>query len=122
MKSVVVVRFSVFVDKVRNGVKKQTIRLADAYSNLKVGMKVHCYSTKKVPGLMRPVLDKLLCVGECTEIILTKWGSIKDNDEIAMLDGFSSAREIQEWFEKHYDIEDETALKIIRWKQLSLNG
>lgn len=63
----VVVRFSVFVDKVRNGVKKQTIRLADAYSNLKVGMKVHCYSTKKVPRLRRPVLDKLLCVGECTK-------------------------------------------------------
>jgi hypothetical protein len=85
-------------------------------------MKVHCYSTKKVPELMRPVLDKLLCVGECTEIILTNWASIKDNDETARLDGFSSAREMKEWFEKHYDIEDETALKIIRWKQLSLNG
>jgi hypothetical protein len=33
-----------------------------------------------------------------------------------MLDGFSSAREMQEWFEKDYDIEGETALKIIKWK------
>lgn len=112
----VVLRFSAFVDKVREGSKKQTIRLAGTYSNLKVGMKVHCYSTKKVPGMRRPVLDKLLHVGTCTEITLTSWASIKNNDETARLDGFSSSVEMREWFEQHYNIEDETSLKVIRWK------
>lgn len=105
-----------FLDKVREGSKKQTIRLAGAYRNLKVGMKVHCYSTKKVPSVRRPVVDELLHVGTCTKIIPTIWGFIKNNDKIARLDGFAAAEKMREWFEQHYDIQDETALKIIRWK------
>jgi hypothetical protein len=111
-------RFKILTDKVKAGKKKQTIRPKEAYSNLKVGMKVHCYSTKRVPYSRRPVLDEKLYEGICTEIIFKQWREIKDDDIIAKLDDFYSASEMREWFKKQYKnkIKDDTIFKIIRWK------
>jgi len=113
----VTVRFSVFPDKVRNGTKKQTIRPINKYRNLSEGKKVHCYSTKKVSYSNRPILDQLLYVGICTKITETTWEKIKSNNEIAKLDGFEDAKDMQQWFTLKYpSLTDDTMLKIIQWK------
>jgi len=112
----VTVRFSEFVDKVGSGEKRQTIRPFENYRHLKVGNFVDCYSTKKVSGVRRPVLDKLLYVGVCTEILIRPWGEIKGDEEIAKLDGFDSAEDMETWFTRRYGkIKDERLFRIIRW-------
>lgn len=116
----VVVRFSMFLDKVEKGTKKQTIRLENAYLTLKVRSKIHCYSTKRKEGVRRPILDKLLYKGVVTEIILVPWRILKDSPTIAILDGFGSLEEFRTFFERKYKPSDDTIFKIIRWEQKSL--
>jgi hypothetical protein len=120
----VVVRFSEdiqrwipdYFQKIQQGIKKQTIRQVNAYANLRVGNKVHCYSTKKVPH-RRPALDKKLYEGTCTEIDLVTWGKIENDDKIARLDGFNNSREMRKCFTEMYpNIKNSTPLKIIKWK------
>ena len=93
----VVVRFSVFTEKVRNGTKRQTIRPANTYPKLRVGGKIHCYSIKKVVGARRPVLDELLYVGEVIEIKPVTWQEIKDDEDVAQRDGFTNAQAMRTW-------------------------
>ena len=103
-------------DRVRKGRKKQTIRPVDAYKQLKVGDKVHCYSTKKVKGVRRPVLDELLYVGVCSEILKVAWKTIKDDKAVARMDGFKDSDEMKRWFAKKYrDLTDDKLFKVIRW-------
>ena len=120
----VVVRFSEdihrwipdYFEKIRQGIKKQTIRRANAYQNLRVEDKVHCYSTKKVPH-RRPALDEKLYEGICAEIDLVTWGEIKNDDNVAELDGFNNSEEMRKCFAEMYpNIKDSTPLKIIKWK------
>jgi hypothetical protein len=108
----VTVRFNKFVDRVCDETKKQTIRNRNSYPNLKVGSKIHCYSTKKVPEFNRPVLDRLLYVGRVIEIICVNWGSIKNSEDIAKKDGFRDSGEMREYFR---NLSDFAELKIIRW-------
>lgn len=113
----VVVRFSVFEEKVRSGKKKQTIRPAETYRHLKVGDKIQCYSTKKVPGSWRPIVDELLYEGVVTEIQVDTWGEIRDKFDVAWLDGFDDEEEMKQWFEKKYGkIPEDRNFRIIRWK------
>ena len=113
----VVVRFSVFEDKIRSGEKKQTIRPFENYRHLKIGNKVHCYSTERREGIRRPVLKELLHVGRCTEVLFqVPWRLIRDNEYLARLDGFKDAREMRAWFEARYpDLHDAKRFRIIRW-------
>ena len=112
----VVIRFSVLFDKVRRREKRQTIRPFENYRRLKVGDKVHCYSTKKVSYSKRPILDELLHVGICTEILVKPWGEIKNDDEVARLDGFRDAEDMKKWFKGRYgDVPDDRLFRIIRW-------
>lgn len=112
----VVVRFSVLFDKIRNGLKKQTIRPAWTYEHLKVSDWVHCYSTKKVEGVHRPVVDELLYKGVCVEILRKRWEEIKEDERVAELDGFKDAKEMREWFQTKYPkLSDLMVFKIIRW-------
>jgi len=115
---VVVIRFSVFEDKVRSGEKKQTIRPFEDYRHLKVGNKVHCYSTEKREGVKRPVLKELLYVGVCTEIIAPiLYKDFMLDDQIAKLDGFKDAEDMRQWFLKQYpDLNLYKIFRIIRWR------
>ena len=113
----VVVRFSVMFDKVRKGLKKQTIRPAEMYHHLKVGDKVHCYSTKKVKGVSRPVTDELLYEGVCTDVSVFFWWQIKNDSGLAKLDGFTGSKEMREWFTKKYgEIPNSKQFRVIGWR------
>ena len=112
----VVIRFSVLFDEIRWGKKRQTIRPAHMYKHLKPGDKVHCYSTKKVEGVRRPITDKLLFEGICAEVQIKKWGTIKRNEKIAQADGFFTAAEMEEWFNYKYpNLKDSAKFRIIKW-------
>jgi len=110
----VVVRFSVFEDKVRAGTKKQTIRPWAYYKHLKVGNAIHCYSTKKVPGVRRKMLDELLYTGTVTEIVRALWDELQTH-EIAIRDGFDSLGHMCLWFDEHYSLSPQTVFRRIRW-------
>ena len=114
----VVIRFSVMFDKVRKGKKKQTIRPFERYKRLKIGDRVHCYSTEKREGVRRPVLKELLYVGTCTEIIAPiMYDDFKWNDRVAKLDSFKDAKDMRRWFETRYpDIYAGKSFRIIRWE------
>jgi hypothetical protein len=117
VKFVVVIRFSVFHDKIRDGMKTQTIRPIDTYRHIRLGDLIHCYSTKKVEGVRRPVLHELLRKGFCEEIIIARFGDFKDNEDIAVRDGFVNAESMEFWFNAKYpDITDDMLFRIIRWK------
>ena len=111
----VIIRFSVFEEKVKNGEKKQTIRPCQNYRRLKVADAVHCYSTERRAGT-RPVTKELLYRGICIQNKETTWGAIKNNEDIAWLDGFLSAKEMRQWFEKQYPrLHDTSCFRIIQW-------
>jgi len=119
----VVIRFSEdihkwipnYFQKIKQGIKKQTIRQPNAYRNLRAGSKVHCYSTKKVLH-GRPALDKKLYEGRCIGIDFVTWGQIKNDDNVAKLDGFISSEEMRKCFAEMYpNIKDSTPLKMIKW-------
>jgi len=114
----VVVRFSVLVDKVRSGEKKQTIRPFETYQNLEIGDPVHCYSVEKRVGVRRPVLKELLYVGTCTEIIAPiMYDHFKWNEQTSKLDGFKDTEEMRRWFESKYpDLYPGKLFRIIRWE------
>lgn len=112
----VVVRFLIMFDKIRDGSKKQTIRPFHNYQRLEIGNAIHCYSTKKVSYSKRPILDELLYKGKVTEIFVVIWDEIQDNDEIAKLDGFRDSQEMRMWFEQKYGVVPEDKnFRIIRW-------
>jgi hypothetical protein len=112
-----VIRFSDFFDKVRSGEKRQTIRPASSYKHLRVGGRIHAYSTKRVEGVRRPVLDELLYEGVCKEILVRPWKEIKNDELLAVRDGFDSARAMRIWFIERYGGEpsDDSMWRIIRW-------
>lgn len=114
--NMVTIRFSVMFNEIRNGHKKQTIRLARQYKHLKEGAYVHCYSTKKREGIRRPVTDVLLYRGYCISNHVASWGRIKNRIDIAKRDGFFTVDEMREWFETKYPyLTDNTNMRIIRW-------
>lgn len=104
-------------DKIKNGTKKQTIRPYETYVYSAIGDRIHCYSTKKVEGIRRRILDELLYLGTVTSVKLTFWYGIKFNEAIAQLDGFESCDEMIRWFTNRYgpDIDDKK-FRIIQWK------
>lgn len=112
----VVVRFSVFQEKVKKGTKKQTIREENAYRNLEIGKNIQCYSTKKKEGVRRPVLDKLLYESVITDIRIISWRVLRNSPVIAALDGFEGLEKFRKFFRDNYDPSDDTLFKIIRWK------
>lgn len=112
----VLVRFSKFIEKVRSGEKKQTIRPAEFYKHLEEGDKIHCYSTKKVQGVSRPVTDELLYEGRIISIEIRSWADIA-TDTIAIMDGFENLEKMQGWFRRKYlDLAPDKKFRIIHWK------
>jgi len=118
----VVVRFTYGTQLIREGIKRQTIRPKlggkEPYPNIRAGGKIHCYSVKKIKGVRRPILNELLYKGKVTQIIYIYWENIKDDDDIAIMDGFPNAEEMRRWFRERYGnkLKDDTIMKIIRWE------
>ena len=51
----------------------------------------------------------------CTEVLIKKWKEMKDDVELARLDGFNDLDDFRKWFSR-YNPTDETEFMIIRWK------
>lgn len=100
--------FTVFKDKILNGEKCQTIRLPRKRPP-KVGETLYLYwklRTKECKFLRKVV---------CSEVIIRKWKDMKDDLELARLDGFNGLEDFRKWFMR-YNPTDETEFMIIRWR------
>jgi len=99
--------FAVFKEKILDGTKLQTIRVPRKRL-IKVGEILYLYW-----HLRRPDCEKLK-VALCSEVLIKKWGEMKDNFELARLDGFDTLDDFRRWFER-YEPTDETEFMIVRW-------
>ena len=115
--------FSVFVDKVRNGEKKQTIR---RYTERKYKMFRDAIGKNNLMAFvgMGSSTEELIYKGNITEVIRTRFAALSpsEREELARKDGFDSAKEMLEWFHDHY-LPKSPALEtlfldlmIIRWE------
>lgn len=119
------VNFTVFIDKILSGEKRQTIRRASPkWKNVKVGDKLTLYTglrTKEcrklgeavVKSISRIVLHERDSIGGITregEFPLT----YSEIDILARLDGFNSVDDFWDFFNAHYP-EKPIEMKVIRW-------
>ena len=99
--------FSVFHDEVKDGKKRQTIRI-HRERPIKVGDTLYLY------WHLRQKDCHLLRKAKCGETFTQLWGILKSSDEIAKRDGFNSLKETREWFNKTPYPEDEELFDVIR--------
>lgn len=119
------VNFSVFIDKILSGEKRQTIRRASPkWENVKAGDKLTLYTglrTKEcrklgeavVKSIGRIVLHEGDSIGEITqegEFPLT----YSEMEILAECDGFKSVYDFWDFFNAHYDTRP-IEMRIIRW-------
>jgi hypothetical protein len=101
--------FTKFHDEIRNGVKRQTIR-RHPKKQIHVGDTLYLYWHPRKQDC------RLIERVKCTESFTLIWGTIKQSEEIAKLDGFKSALEMREWFNKTYHLPDDKEMfDVIRW-------
>jgi hypothetical protein len=100
--------FSVFKDKILNGEKRQTIRKARKIP-INIGDTLYLY------WKLRTKQCELLKVVKCTESLRVKFSEFCDDENVARKDGFESAAQMREWFEKHYDPKPRDLFDVIRW-------
>lgn len=119
------VNFTVFIDKILSGEKRQTIRKAGKkWENVKVGDKLTLYTglrTKDCRKLGESEVESIEDVE--IESPLRVFSRIKINDKylfmhemerLALSDGFSTIDAFLEFFHDHYG--EEFKGKIIKWK------
>ena len=118
------VNFTVFIDKILSGEKRQTIRKAGKkWDKVKVGDKLTLYTglrTKECRKLGEAEVESI----EDIEIEIgffgssVCWGGIEATEdevrEIAKADGFDCIRDFLAFFHDHYG--DNFTGKIIKWK------
>ena len=119
------VNFTVFIDKILSGEKRQTIRKAGKkWENVKVGDKLTLYTglrTKQCRKLGEAEVESIEDIE--IESPLRIFSRIKINDkyllihgmrELALNDGFSTIDSFLDFFNSHYGTN--FTGKIIRWK------
>ena len=118
------VNFTVFIDKILSGKKRQTIRKASSkWRNVKAGDKLTLYTglrTKECRKLgeaeVESVEDIEIGIGFFWSYVY--WGGIEATEdevrEIAKADGFDCIRDFLEFFDNHYG--PNFTGKIIKWK------
>ena len=115
------VNFTVFIDKILSGEKRQTIRKAGGkWENVKVGDKLTLYTglrTKECRKLGEAEVESI------EDIIITKNESVIVNAhywsfeliyELAKKDGFERVEDFYKFFNEHYG--NNFKGKIIKWK------
>ena len=101
--------FNVFHNEVKRGKKRQTIR-RHRKRPIKVGDTLYLY------WHLRRKDCHLLRVEKCVETFTEPWGVLKVSEDIAKHDGFKSATEMCEWFNRTQDLPDDKELfDVIRW-------
>lgn len=119
------VNFTVFIDKILSGEKRQTIRRASQkWDNVKAGDKLTLYTglqTKDcrklgeavIKNIDRIILHERDLIGEITrdgEFPLTSW----EMEMLAKNDGFGDVYDFWKFFDAHYP-ERPIEMKVIRW-------
>lgn len=100
---------TVFHDEIKDGVKRQTIR-RHRKPPIKIGDTLYLY------WHLRQKDCQLLRVVRCVETFTKPWGMLKVSEDVAKRDGFKSATEMGEWFNRTYCIpDDEELFDVIRW-------
>ena len=100
--------FTVFREKILDGTKTQTIR-KPRKRPIKAGETLYLY------WHARRLDCELLKVVQCSEVLVKKWGEMKNDLELAKRDGFSGLEDFRNWFVMHYNPTDETEFIVIRW-------
>ena len=120
------VNFSVFIDKILSGEKRQTIRRASPkWKNVKVGDKLTLYTglrTKQCRKLGEAVVEsigkvKLYKAGLIGTITRDGeyWLTEDEVEQLARRDGFDDVYDFWNFFDAHYDTRP-IEMKVIRWK------
>lgn len=124
------VNFSVFIDKILSGEKRQTIRRASPkWENVKVGDKLTLYTglrTKHCRKLGEAVVESvgkvffyraglIAVVTRYGENLLTEFWLTEDEvDELVRRDGFGDVHDFWHFFDAHYP-ERPIGMNVIRW-------
>lgn len=119
------VNFSVFIDKILSGEKRQTIRRASPkWKNVKAGDKLTLYTglrTKECRKLGEAVVEdigevKLYKAGLIGAITRAGeyWLTSDEIDRLVKLDGFDDVYDFWNFFDAHYP-ERPIKMKVIRW-------
>lgn len=124
------VNFTVFIDKILSGEKRQTIRKAGKkWENVKVGDKLTLYTglrTKQCRKLGEAEVESIEDIRIETEVNDKRtifWGEVFVNNKklddgtiryLAELDGFKYTFEFLDFFNSHYG--EDFKGKIIKWK------
>ena len=119
------INFTVFIDKILSGEKRQTIRRAGKkWANVKVGDKLTLYTglrTKQCRKLGEAEIEEILDVRIVTSILNVCYVFVNDTlirrkelEKLARKDGFDSGIAFCKWFFDKYG--DDFHGKVIRWK------
>jgi len=106
---VYIIGFTVFKDKILSGEKFQTIRLVRKRRPPRIGETLRLY------WHLRRKDCELLKEAVCVYSMIWKWKDMKDNVDLARLDGFEGLEDFRKWFER-YNPTDETKFMVIRWE------
>ena len=117
------VNFTVFIDKILSGEKRQTIRRASPkWKNVKVGDKLTLYTglrSKQCRKLGEAVVDCITDVAFCGEGLICpiaqgRWLTEDEVDELVRRDGFGDVYDFWKFFDAHYP-ERPIEMKVIHW-------
>lgn len=119
------VNFSVFIDKILSGEKRQTIRRASPkWANVKAGDKLTLYTglrTKKCRKLGEAIVKKIWEVKFYEEGLIGAitcegeyWLTTNEITRLAKLDGFDDVYDFWNFFDAHYS-ERPIEMRVIRW-------
>ena len=102
-----------FIEKIKAGVKDQTIRPLGK-RRYKKGQGLHIYYKQRTP--QRQFID----YAEVTRVIILQWKDILEMEEgkrerFARRDGFSSWAELITWFVKQHDPKPEDYFQVVRF-------
>ena len=110
------ISFKVFREKLENGTKRQTIRLARKRP-IVVGDKLYLYWHQRQKDC-RPILVNGESVVRCNATARLNWLLLSHPlmaEFEALRDGFDSAKAFLAFFEEHYHPQPETLFDIVRW-------
>lgn len=119
------VNFTVFIEKILSGEKRQTIRRASPkWENVKVGDKLTLYTglrTKQCRKLGEAVVESVGKVAFYQAGLIGAitrdgefWLTEDEVDELVMRDGFDDVYDFWQFFDAHYP-ERPIEMKVIRW-------
>lgn len=98
--------FTVFIDKILDGTKTQTIRKMRK-TPIKLGDILYLYAYPRTKN------TRLLGVTRCIEAFNTTLCVALLSDDTAKADGFNNAKEMREYFKPNIEPDDD--IQLIRW-------